>query len=501
MEQLVQRHRIDAQHSFLLADQPFGRHVDRDLERGLGGALARSGLQHPQLAAFHGELDILHVAIMALKRIKDARQLGISLGHRLFHAQGLGACCLTCSLGQILRGADTRDNVFPLRIDQILAIIGILTGGGVTRKGHTRRRGIAHIAEHHRLHIDRSAPVARDRVQATIDLGAVRFPACKHCAHRAPQLLVHILREGFAPFGFDKALIFADQLDQVIGLQFGVEEVTAIFLGNLQCILERMMVQPQHHIGIHLDEAAIAIPRKTGIARGSCKTFHGHIVKAQVEDRIHHPRHRHPRTRTHRDEQWIGRIAKAFAGHAFDMRDALCNLIGQAIGKGLAIGVICGADLGGDRKAWGHRQANRGHAVKVRALAAEEVLVPLALVINAAAEAIHILGHALSFMAISHSPGRKCQPSIREKSATRCTASRNLASNPSLNARFAGSGSFTITPSKKASIGARNEASAAMASSNFSASIAAAALGSALSRAVRSARSSAPRSAGAAALG
>jgi hypothetical protein len=46
-------------------------------------------------------------------------------------------------------------------------------------------------------------------------------------------------------------------------------------------------------------------------------------------------------------------------------------------------------------------------------------------------------------------------PSIRVKSATRCTASRNLASNPSLNARLAGSGSFTITPSKKASIGAR----------------------------------------------
>ena len=49
-------------------------HVDGDPQRRLGGALAGAGLQHPQLAALDGELDVLHVAIMALEQVEDARR-------------------------------------------------------------------------------------------------------------------------------------------------------------------------------------------------------------------------------------------------------------------------------------------------------------------------------------------------------------------------------------------------------------------------------------------
>jgi len=76
-------------------------------------------------------------------------------------------------------------------------------------------------------------------------------------------------------------------------------------------------------------------------------------------------------------------------------------------------------------------------------------------------------------------------PSIFEKSATWVTASRNRASKPKRNARLSWSGSLTITASKKASIGARNVANAAIAPSKSSTDNAAAALGSAASSAVR----------------
>ncbi len=75
------------------------------------------------------------------------------------------------------------------------------------------------------------------------------------------------------------------------------------------------------------------------------------------------------------------------------MRNAICDLCGQAIGEGFAIGVVGGADLGRDRKARGHRQANRRHPVQIRPLAAEQFLVASTFIINAAAEAVHILGH------------------------------------------------------------------------------------------------------------
>jgi hypothetical protein len=43
--------------------------VDGDLHRGAAGALAVPGLQHVELALLHGELDVLHVAEVALELV------------------------------------------------------------------------------------------------------------------------------------------------------------------------------------------------------------------------------------------------------------------------------------------------------------------------------------------------------------------------------------------------------------------------------------------------
>ena len=79
MQQLVERQRIDARHRFLLADQPSLRQLDRDAQRGLGGALAGAGLQHPQLALLDREFEVLHVAVVLFERVVDARELGVGL--------------------------------------------------------------------------------------------------------------------------------------------------------------------------------------------------------------------------------------------------------------------------------------------------------------------------------------------------------------------------------------------------------------------------------------
>ena len=80
VEQLVERGGIDPQHRFVPRDQPLLRHIDGDPQGGFAGALAGAGLQHPQAAALDGELDILHVAIMALEvgtRASSANTTGI----------------------------------------------------------------------------------------------------------------------------------------------------------------------------------------------------------------------------------------------------------------------------------------------------------------------------------------------------------------------------------------------------------------------------------------
>ena len=176
VQQLVQRHRVHPQDSLVRGDEASVGHIDRDFQRCLRGALARSGLQHPQFFTLNGEFNILHIAIMRFEDIEHARQFGVDRGHRFFHRQGLGTRALACRLGQILRGTDTRDNVFALRIDEIFAIISILAGRGIAGEGHARCRRFAHVTEHHRLHIDRSAPVTGDIVQAAIDLCPVGLP-------------------------------------------------------------------------------------------------------------------------------------------------------------------------------------------------------------------------------------------------------------------------------------------------------------------------------------
>ena len=81
MQKLIERARIDAFHRLFLADQALLGQVDGDLQRRLGGALAGTRLQHPQLAALDGELHVLHVAIMLFEPRESLGQLSEGLRH------------------------------------------------------------------------------------------------------------------------------------------------------------------------------------------------------------------------------------------------------------------------------------------------------------------------------------------------------------------------------------------------------------------------------------
>src|SRR3546814_7876309 len=79
------------------------------------------------------------------------------------------------------------------------------------RSGDAGGGRIAHVAEHHRLHVDGRAPGVGDVVDAAIDLRALRLPRAEHSADRAPKLVVHILRERVAEHLLHLFLVDADQ--------------------------------------------------------------------------------------------------------------------------------------------------------------------------------------------------------------------------------------------------------------------------------------------------
>ena len=270
VEQLIERHWIDPQNRGLFVDQPLMGHIDRHLERGFGSALARTGLEHPQLPALDREFDVLHIAVVRFEQFEHGGQLGIGRWHGLFHADCLGPSPGPRCLGQVLRSADPGHHVFALRVDQPFAVIGLLAGRRIAGKGDPGGAGIAHVAEHHRLYIDGSAPVTRNVIETAVNLGPVGIPAIENRPDRAPQLLVRILRKGCAQFGLNDPGIFLDQLLPIFNLHLNIGVVAHVFLGNFQNILEQVVVDPQHHIGIHLNEPTVAVPGEPGIAGAFC---------------------------------------------------------------------------------------------------------------------------------------------------------------------------------------------------------------------------------------
>ncbi len=399
MQQLIKRHRIDPQNRGALVNQAFADHFHRHPQRGLGGALARAGLQHPQLPAFDGKFDVLHVAVMPFQQVEHRRKFSVSGGHCLFHAQRLGPGGGARGAGQVLRGADPRDHVLALGIDQPFAVIRPLTGGGIAGEGHAGGAGFAHIAEDHRLHVDGSAPVPRDVVEPAIDLGAVCIPAVKHRPDRTPQLFVNILRKVRAQFSGNDLLVFPHQRLPVFRahLHIGVEAV--VFLDDLQRVFEQVMIDAQHHIAVHLDEPAIAVPGKARIAGTVRQTCHSCVIQPEIKDGIHHPRHRYPRAGADRDQQRISRIAEALAHGGFNMRQRGRDFGLHRFREITPISQIAHAFFGGDGEARRHRQADARHLRQIGALAANDRLVARTRVWAAgcAAKGINALGHAALF--------------------------------------------------------------------------------------------------------
>jgi hypothetical protein len=107
-------------------------------------------------------------------------------------------------------------------------------------------------------------------VELPVGDGARIHPACEDRADRAPELLVRILRERHAELFLDGRHVAGDDLAPFVGADIGVELMTEPGLLILEDFLEDLVVQPHDHIGIHLDEAAVAVEGETLVAGVAC---------------------------------------------------------------------------------------------------------------------------------------------------------------------------------------------------------------------------------------
>ena len=360
MEELVELARVDPRHRLLAREQALGGHLHRDPERGLRGALARSRLQQEELAVLDRELDVLHLAVVVLEPLEGLDEVVVRLRQALVHPVDR------------LRRADARDDVLSLRVDEELAVQAPLAGRRVAGEADARAGGVALVAEHHLHDVDGRTEVVGDLVRAAVDLRARRLPGVEHGSRRALELLARVLREPRADLALVQRLVRLDQLPEVVGGQLDVLSHAALLLERLQLALEHVGVDPVHDLAVHLDQAAVRVEREPRVPGRRREPFDRDVVQPEVEDRVHHPRHRDRRAGADGDEQRVGRVTEALAGALLEPGDVLVHLGPELLGH-LARLHRCAARVRRDRESGGHRDAERGHLREADSLPAEQL--------------------------------------------------------------------------------------------------------------------------------
>ena len=59
-----------------------------------------------------------------------------------------------------------------------------------------------------------------------------------------------------------------------------------------ELVLERVLGDLEHDVAEHLDEAPVTVVRKSAVVRPPLDRLDGRIVQPEIEDRVHHSRHR-----------------------------------------------------------------------------------------------------------------------------------------------------------------------------------------------------------------
>ena len=345
----------------MLVDDVLALEVHRDPHRGAGRPLAAARLEEVERPLLDRELDVLHVLVVPLEPGGDGAELVVDLRRPL--AQGLDR----------ERGAGPCHDVLALGVRQELRVEARLARARIPRESDPRAGIVAEVAEHHRHDRHRGAPVLGDPVDAPVLRRLLGEPGAEHRIDGPAQLVAHVLRERGSRARRDLVLVGLHELPQLAGRDIGVGRRAEARLHGVERCVEDLALDVQHHNREHRDEPAVAIPGEALVARPGRQPLDGGVVESQVQDRLHHPGHRHARPRPHRHQERTVAVAEARVGHLLEPREMLQNLLPEALGPFAAGALGVDPGLGGDGEPRRHRDAEIGHLGQLTALAAEQV--------------------------------------------------------------------------------------------------------------------------------
>ncbi len=272
-----------------------------------------------------------------------------------------------------LRGAYARDNVLALGVHQELTEQLLLTGCRVAGERNAGTRIVAGVAEDHHLDVDGSTPARGDVVHAAVVDRTRVVPRAEDRHDRAHKLFFRVGWEVDALFLLIFSLELTRQLLEVVGIQLGVH-LDAFFLFHLvDQLLEVSLADLHDNVRIHLDEPAVGVIRKTRVVGLFRHDFDHFIIQTEVEDGVHHARHRSACARTDRNEQRVLEVAELLAGNLFEFGEVGVDFRLDLFVDLLTISIVLGACLGCDREPLRDRHSKTCHLRQVRTLASEQL--------------------------------------------------------------------------------------------------------------------------------
>ena len=315
VQKLVELPRIDPRDRLLARDQALAGHVDGDAERRPGGALPGPGLEQVELALLDRELDVLHLAEVALEALKRLDQLRERARQQLRHPLDR------------LRRPRARDDVLALRVDEELPEQARLARRGVPGEARRRCRTSSPCCRRpsgrrwqrcrdrpgSRWPAGRPAPAAcpRSRRRRGSRAGAGRADPAG-TAGRSPRRRSTRSGRRARPGRPRRARRRCGHPGRPSGASSSCSNrCPSIPSTTSPYIWTRRLYASAAKRGLPVDR-----PERGG----------GLAVQPEVQDRVHHPGHRDRGAGAHRHEQRIAGIPEPLAGLGLEPRHVLVDL-------------------------------------------------------------------------------------------------------------------------------------------------------------------------------
>ena len=338
--------------------------VASDLQSSLCGSLTVTALQHVQLLVLNSEFHILHVVIVVFQGITNLDEFIVSFREFL------------CHLSDRHRSTNAGNNVFALCVDQEFAHQLLFTGSRVTGECYTSTRLVVQVTEYHRHYVNGCTPWIRDIVISSVYVCTRVIPWTEYCLDSKLQLLYRIWREVCTKLILVLSLELLCKSLKICCCKLNVELNTLLFLHLVDQLLEVLLTNFHNNVWEHLDETSVRIIYETlkcwiwVTSDHSCNYL---VVQTEVQDCIHHTRHRSSGTWTYRNKQWILEIAKLLAVDLLHLLNTFHSLSHDLIiNLTTILIVLCTSFCCNCESLW-YRKTNCCHLCKVGTLTTKKI--------------------------------------------------------------------------------------------------------------------------------